>query len=218
MRQPAFAFREVVVHGPLERANAAHLEAVIRDELAGTFFTMDLDRARARARARAVGAQRRAAPAMAAAARGDDRGARAARALERRGARQHAGEVFVADYDGELPQFDGPDGSAAEVAARYPRMERGARAAGARARGHPAVAARRLAARRRGAPAAARDRAGARRAGGAARALRRRATAARSARSRAPARGSSTSTCAIATDSRRACRDSAERAPKKAAA
>ena len=29
------------------------------------------------------------------------------------------GEVFVADYNGELPQFDGPDGSAAEVAARY---------------------------------------------------------------------------------------------------
>ncbi len=23
------------------------------------------------------------------------------------------GEVFVADYDGELPQFDGPEGSAA---------------------------------------------------------------------------------------------------------
>ncbi len=29
------------------------------------------------------------------------------------------GEVFVADYNGELPQFDGPDGSATQVAARF---------------------------------------------------------------------------------------------------
>ena len=46
LRQPPFAFREVVVHGTLERASAAHLEAAIRDELTGTFFTMNLDRAR----------------------------------------------------------------------------------------------------------------------------------------------------------------------------
>ena len=42
VRQPSFAFREVVVTAPLERANGAHLEAVIREELTGTFFTMDL--------------------------------------------------------------------------------------------------------------------------------------------------------------------------------
>ena len=42
VRQPAFAFREVVVSTPLERANAAQLETVIREELSGTFFTMDL--------------------------------------------------------------------------------------------------------------------------------------------------------------------------------
>jgi cell division protein FtsQ len=29
------------------------------------------------------------------------------------------GEAFVADYNGELPQFDGPEGSAAQVAARF---------------------------------------------------------------------------------------------------
>ena len=46
VRQPSFAFREVVVTTPLERANGAHLEAVIREELTGTFFTMDLERAR----------------------------------------------------------------------------------------------------------------------------------------------------------------------------
>jgi len=46
VRQPAFGFREVVVTAPLQRASAAHLEAVVREELAGTFFTMDLERAR----------------------------------------------------------------------------------------------------------------------------------------------------------------------------
>ena len=47
VRQPAFAFREVAIKSPLERANPSHIEAVIRDELAGTFFTMDLDKSRA---------------------------------------------------------------------------------------------------------------------------------------------------------------------------
>ncbi len=46
LRQPPFEFREVIVRGPLERASAAHVEAAIRGELTGTFFTMNLDRAR----------------------------------------------------------------------------------------------------------------------------------------------------------------------------
>ncbi len=46
VRQPAFAISEVVVTTPLERANGAHLESVVREELRGTFFTMDLERAR----------------------------------------------------------------------------------------------------------------------------------------------------------------------------
>src|SRR5205807_9222624 len=29
------------------------------------------------------------------------------------------GEVFVADYDGELPQFTGPEGSEGEMSARF---------------------------------------------------------------------------------------------------
>ena len=47
VRQPAFAFREVVIEGPLSRANPAFLEAVIREEIRGTFFTMRLADARA---------------------------------------------------------------------------------------------------------------------------------------------------------------------------
>jgi cell division protein FtsQ len=119
VRQPAFAFQEVVVRGPLVRASAAHLEAVVRDELAGTFFTMNLEASRA-ALARVPWVRKV--------------------ALRRQWPRrleveveEHVplarwndaalvntdGEVFVADYDGELPLFTGPDGRAAEVAGRY---------------------------------------------------------------------------------------------------
>lgn len=119
VRQPVFAFREVVVGGRLERASAAHLETVIRDELSGTFFTMNLDQARAalvqvpwvsRVALRRQWPQR----------------------LEVT-IEEHAplarwnddalldvdGVVFNADFDGELPQLGGPDARAAEVASRY---------------------------------------------------------------------------------------------------
>src|SRR5262245_44592472 len=44
---PTFAIREVVFRGKLERGNPAHLEAVARSELAGTFFTMNLEQSQA---------------------------------------------------------------------------------------------------------------------------------------------------------------------------
>ena len=47
IRQPVFALREVVIRGPLLRANPAHIEAVVREELRGTFFTLRLADARA---------------------------------------------------------------------------------------------------------------------------------------------------------------------------
>jgi cell division protein FtsQ len=118
-RQPVFALREVVVTTPLTRVSPAHVEAVIRDEFAGTLFTLDLGRARnALARVawvRSV-ALRRQAP------------ARLEVAIEEHvplarwndsGLVDTEGEVFVADYDGDLPQFDAPEGRSAEVAARY---------------------------------------------------------------------------------------------------
>ena len=119
VRQPAFAFREIVVRGPLVRANAAHLEAVIRDELVGTFFTMNLDRSRtALARVpwvRRVGLRRQwphrlevTVEEHAPLARWND------------AALVNAdGEVFSASFDGDLPQFAGPEGSSAELALRY---------------------------------------------------------------------------------------------------
>ena len=198
------------MHGPLERASAAHLEAAVREELAGTFFTMNLDRARSALVARAMGAQRRAAPAVAATARRDDRGARAARALERRPrSSTRKGEVFVADYNGDLPQFEGPDGCVAAGDGALSRLGADARAARAHAGGHPAVAARRVASRGAGRGGRARDRARARGSDGAPRAFRdglrphdRHARARRHAHRR-------TSIFAIATDSRRGCPDSA---------
>jgi len=119
VRQPAFAFREVAVRGPLQRVNAAHVEAVVRDELSGTFFTMSLDRGRvALARVpwvRKVALRRQWPQRLeveieehAPLARWNDA------ALV-----NTDGEVFVADYDGELPLFAGPDGRAPEIAGRY---------------------------------------------------------------------------------------------------
>ena len=121
VRLPAFALREVDRHGAARaRQRARSSKRSIRDELAGTFFTMDLDRARARARAAAVGARRRAAPALAATGSRStiDEHVPLARWNDSALVNTH-GEVFVADYDGELPQFAGPDGASAEMAARY---------------------------------------------------------------------------------------------------
>jgi cell division protein FtsQ len=119
LRQPPFEFRTVIVRGSLERVSTAHLEAAIRGELTGTFFTMNLDRARTSlARVPWVRnvALRRQWPQRlevtieehAPLARWNDAGLV-----------NTEGEAFVADYNGELPQFDGPDGTAAQVAARF---------------------------------------------------------------------------------------------------
>ena len=118
-RLSAFDFRDVVVTTPLVRASGAHRESVIRGELAGTFFSMDLDRARdALARVpwvRRVALRRQWPRGLeievdehAPLARWNDN------ALVGTG-----GEVFVASYAGELPQFRGPDGQSAAMAARY---------------------------------------------------------------------------------------------------
>jgi len=118
-RQPMFAFREVVVTTPPERASAAHLEAVIRDEIAGTFFTLNLDRARAalthvpwvrRASLRRQWPQRLEVTIEEhePLARWNDDALVNAN-----------GEIFNADFDGELPQFNGNEARVGEVTARY---------------------------------------------------------------------------------------------------
>jgi cell division protein FtsQ len=119
LRQPAFDFREVVVMERLERASAARLEAAIRDELDGTFFTMNLERARATLAqvpwVRGVALRRRWPQRLEISVEEHSPLAR----WNDNGLVNVDGDVFVADYEGDLPRFDGPDGRAAEVAARY---------------------------------------------------------------------------------------------------
>ena len=118
-RQPAFDFREIVVRKPLERASAAHLEAVIRDELGGTFFTMNLDRARASlqkvAWVREVSLRRQWPRRLEI-----DIDEHVPLARWNDGALVDVqGEVFAAGFAGELPRFEGLDGHAREIADRY---------------------------------------------------------------------------------------------------
>jgi cell division protein FtsQ len=119
VRQPAFALRQVVVAGTLSRVNPAHLEAVVREELRGTFFTLQLAEARVSLQrvpwVRAISLRRQWPNRLEVfvtehtpLARWNDN------ALINK-----EGEVFIADYDGELPQFSGPEGTAAEISARF---------------------------------------------------------------------------------------------------
>jgi cell division protein FtsQ len=119
VRQPVFALRQIVVTGSLSQVNPANLEAVVREELRGNFFTMQLaDACTSLQRVpwvRSVALRRQWPNRLeifviehAPLARWNDD------ALV-----DKEGEVFVADYDGELPQFTGPDGTAGEVTARF---------------------------------------------------------------------------------------------------
>ena len=118
-RFSAFDYREVVVTTPLVRASGAHLEAVVRGELRGTFFTMDLDAARASLGrvpwVRAIALRRQWPRRLEIEvdehqplARWNDNALVNTR-----------GEVFLATWAGELPEFNGPDGQAAVMTERY---------------------------------------------------------------------------------------------------
>ena len=118
-RLSTFNYREVVVTTPLARASGAHLEAVIRGELRGTFFTMDLDAARASlARVpwvRAVALRRQWPRRLEIEvdehqplARWNDGALVSTR-----------GDVFTANWAGELPEFSGPDEQSRLMVERY---------------------------------------------------------------------------------------------------
>jgi cell division protein FtsQ len=119
LRQPAFAFRDVVIVTPPERVSAAHLEAAVREELTGTFFTMNLDRARgAFARVpwvRSVALRRQWPQRLEVTI---EEHVPLARWNEGELVNTQ-GEAFAADYNDVLPQFEGPDGTSAQVAGRY---------------------------------------------------------------------------------------------------
>ncbi len=118
-RQPTFAFRQVVIEGPLVHVNPAHLEAVVREELKGTFFTMRLDDARLSLQrapwVRRIALRRQWPNRLEVSVFEHQPLAR----WNETALVDTEGEVFSADFDGELPQFIGPDGSADEVTTRF---------------------------------------------------------------------------------------------------
>jgi cell division protein FtsQ len=119
VRRSAFAISEVVVTTPLHRTNGAHLEAVIRAELAGTFFTMDLASARnAITRVpwvRDAGLRRQWPSRLEVTI---EEHVPLARFNDGEFVNAH-GEVFAAQSREELPRFLGPEARAPEMAERY---------------------------------------------------------------------------------------------------
>jgi cell division protein FtsQ len=118
-RQPHFDLREVAVGGALVHVTRDEIEGVVRRELKGNFFTLDLAAVSAAfqqlAWVRAVSVRRQ-------------WPARLEVALEEHvplarwgtGALVNTeGDVFRASYKGELPQFVGPEGAAREMAIQY---------------------------------------------------------------------------------------------------
>lgn len=135
VRLPAFPLREVRVNGELAHVTLAQAEIVVRREIKGNFFTLDLAEARAAFEqlpwVRKVNARRQ----------WPDRlevEIEEHVPLARWGSAALVntyGEVFTAAYDGApadgaLPLFVGPPASAREIAIRYSYFKRGLAAIG----------------------------------------------------------------------------------------
>jgi cell division protein FtsQ len=119
VRQPLFALRQVVVEGSLVRTNPAYLETVIREELKGTFFTLSLADAQVALRrvpwVKSVALRRRWPDRLEVAVVEHEPLAR----WNESALVDRDGEVFSADFDGDLPQFAGPEGSSSELTERF---------------------------------------------------------------------------------------------------
>lgn len=118
-RQPLFELREVTVGGTLAHVTRGEIEGLVRRELKGNFLTLD---------PAAVSAAFQKLPWVRNASVRRQWPARLEVMLEeqvplaRWGASalvNTQGEVFRASYDGELPVFVGPEGSAREIAIQY---------------------------------------------------------------------------------------------------
>jgi cell division protein FtsQ len=119
VRQPVFALRHVVVDGSLARASRAHIEAVIREELKGTFFTLSLADARASLQRipwiKSAALRRQWPDRLEVTIVEHEPLAR----WNESALVDTEGEVFSADFEGELPLLAGPDGRSEEVAVRF---------------------------------------------------------------------------------------------------
>lgn len=124
LAMPLFGFREVVVISPLSQVTTAQLEFAARSGLRGNFFSVSLEEARAafeklpwvrRAEVRRVW------PATLEIKLEEHVAAAYWRAGESGDTRlvNQQGEVFTAASNAHLPTLSGPEGSAAQVLARY---------------------------------------------------------------------------------------------------
>jgi cell division protein FtsQ len=127
---PGFALQEVRIGSELTHVSRDEIEDVVRRDIRGSFFTVDLARVRAAFErlpwVRAV-AVRRQWPA------GLDVALEEHQPFARWGAQALVnthGEVFHAVYDGPLPLFAGPEGSAREIAIQYRYFRRSLAAVG----------------------------------------------------------------------------------------
>jgi cell division protein FtsQ len=116
---PEFALREVRVGGELKHVTRDEIEDVVRREVRGTFFTLDLARARAAFErlpwVRIVAVRRQWPAGLEVALEEHQPFARWGTAAL---VNTH-GEVFHAAYEGPLPLFAGPEGAAREIAIQY---------------------------------------------------------------------------------------------------
>ncbi len=123
-RLPAFSLREVRIGGELKHVTRGEIEAVVGRELKGNFFTINLATTRAAFERLPWVRQanvRRHWPARLEVALVEHV------PFARWGAAaivNTQGEVFRAAYDGTLPVFNGPEGSAREIAIQYFHFQR----------------------------------------------------------------------------------------------
>ena len=124
MRLPAFPLREVRITTELAHVTPAQVETIVAGELQGNFFTLDLARARAGFEklpwVRKVNVRRQWPDRLEVALEEHvPLGRWGSAALI-----NTFGEPFAAAYDGQLPLFVGPPGSAKEIAIQYGYFQR----------------------------------------------------------------------------------------------
>ena len=119
VRQPVFALREIQVTGDARHITREQVEAIVRNEIKGTFFTMNLPTVRAAFEklpwVREVNLRRRWPGRLEVSVTEHVPLARWGSAAL---VNTH-GEVFQAAYDGKLPTFVGPAGTSKELAIQY---------------------------------------------------------------------------------------------------
>ena len=119
VRMPTFALREVHLGGGATHVTRSQVEEIVRREVKGTFFTLNLPQLRAAFEklpwVREVNLRRRWPARL-------DVNVIEHVAIARWGSSALVnthGEVFHAAYDGKLPTFNGPQGTSKEIAIQY---------------------------------------------------------------------------------------------------